>query len=325
MKKNIIYLIFVLLIVSIPIILMQAAGEEVIIKIQIRNVADDSEFILLDKNSFGIRSKVESDETATKIILTNETEEDRCLTLVFSRSLSNAEQIQFCRTHKNIPTSEYRTQEHLTPVATYGIDHLGANGQLSRHPFSAVVAREKGNETGCAVGIDLAYPAFFRTGYNEATNELFIAVDLALTKESPETTLRFVQFDFIPEYGFRGALDAYQNLFPEFFRNRIKNQGLWMPFAAISKVPQFEDFGFAVKEGNDETAWDDAHNILTFRYTEPMTWWMPLPKELPRTYDAALEHARKLADEGNTTAKALFVAGMREADGRFGHYILVLC
>jgi len=39
-----------------------------------------------------------------------------------------------------------------------------------------------------------------------------------------------------------------------------------------------EDFGFRFKEGNDETGWDDQHNILTFRYTEPMTWWMGCPR-----------------------------------------------
>ena len=31
-----------------------------------------------------------------------------------------------------------------------------------------------------------------------------------------------------------------------------------MPFAKISKVEGWEDFGFKFKEGNDETAWDDA-------------------------------------------------------------------
>ncbi|MDR2757285.1 MAG: hypothetical protein LBC20_16425, partial [Planctomycetaceae bacterium] len=292
------------------------------ISFQIRNAAVDSDFMLLDKNSFGIRSKTESNETGTQITLTNETEKDQCLTLVFSRSLQDLKNIQFCRTHQNIPTSEYRTLEHRNPFASTGMNHIGANGQLSRYPFSAVIGQKNNNKIGNAVGIDFAYPAFFRTGYNEATNELFVAVDLALTKESPETTLRFVQFDFAPEHSFRGALDTYQKLFPEFFRNRIKKQGLWMPFAAISKVPQFEDFGFAIKEGNDETAWDDAHGILTFRYTEPTTWWMALPKETPRTYEAALEHAQKLADNGNAIAKALFVSGMRDVDGRFGHRIL---
>ncbi|MDR2117127.1 MAG: hypothetical protein LBP87_12175 [Planctomycetaceae bacterium] len=292
------------------------------ISFQIRDVAGNSDFVLLDKKPFGIRSKIESNDKSTQITLTNETKENRCLTLVFSRFLNDLEHIQFCRIRKNIPTSENHTREHLNPVSAYGINHIGANGRLSQYPFSAIIGQKKGQEIGCAVGIDLAYPAFFRTGYNEATNELFVAIDLALTKESPETILRFVQFGFTPEYGFRGALDAYQRLFPEFFRNRIEKQGIWMPFAAISKVPQFEDFGFAVKEGNDETAWDDAHNILTFRYTEPMTWWMPLSNETPRTYEAALEHVQKLADKGIPIAKSLFITGMRDANGQFGHHFL---
>ena len=65
-------------------------------------------------------------------------------------------------------------------------------------------------------------------------------------------------------------------------------QGLWMPFARISQVEGWKDFGFKFKEGNNETQWDDRHGIITFRYTEPMTWWMRMPKEMPRTMDAAL-------------------------------------
>ena len=41
------------------------------------------------------------------------------------------------------------------------------------------------------------------------------------------------------------------------------------------------------------------HGILTFRYTEPMTWWMPMPKEMPRTLEAALAEARRLAGKGS--------------------------
>ena len=36
-------------------------------------------------------------------------------------------------------------------------------------------------------------------------------------------------------------------------------------------------FFFKFKEVNNETAWVDYHNIITFRYTEPMTWWMRSP------------------------------------------------
>ncbi|MDR0336185.1 MAG: hypothetical protein LBI18_03745 [Planctomycetaceae bacterium] len=291
------------------------------ISFQIRNVADDSDFILLEQNSFGIHSKIESNETTTQIVLTNETNEDRCLTLIFSRFLNDLKNVQFCQIRKNIPTSNTLTCEHTNPVTMFGMNHIKANCCLAKYPLSAVVGQKDGKNMGYALGIDLTYPAFFRTGYNEATNELFVAVDLALTKESPEMMLRFLQFGFAAESGFRGALDAYHHYFPDFFRTKIKKQGLWMPFVKISEIPQFEDFGFAFKEGINEIAWDDTHDILTFRYTEPVTWWMPLPKEMLRTYEVALKHAQKLADNGNTKAKTLFITGMRDVDGNLGHHL----
>ena len=89
-----------------------------------------------------------------------------------------------------------------------------------------------------------------------------------------------------------------------------------MPFAKISQVKGWEDFGFKFKEGNDETAWDDAHGILTFRYTEPMTWWMPMPKS-----HAADPRGRRWPrpsawpTRARREAKALFTSGYHDADG----------
>ena len=80
-------------------------------------------------------------------------------------------------------------------------------------------------------------------------------------------------------------------------------------------MKNWEDFGFQFKEGNDEPAWDDAHGITTFRYTEPMTWWMPMPSGLPRTLDSASAEARRLAGRGKPEAKALFTSGYHNADG----------
>ena len=42
----------------------------------------------------------------------------------------------------------------------------------------------------------------------------------------------------------------------------------------------------------------DAHGILTFRYTEPMTWWMALKGEGPRTLARGADEARRLASAG---------------------------
>ena len=96
-----------------------------------------------------------------------------------------------------------------------------------------------------------------------------------------------------------------------------------MPFAKISAVKGWEDFGFRFKEGDNETAWDDAHGIVTFRYTEPMTWWMRMPKDMPRTIDAALSEAKRLATEKkDPQAMALLTSGYHDEQGRYAAKLL---
>jgi hypothetical protein len=191
--------------------------------------------------------------------------------------------------------------------------NAGANGRLSLYPFAAIA---RGKE-GLLVGIDAGWPAFYRCGFNAVTRELFVAFDLGLAPEKPAARVRLVTAKFDGRLGFRGALHRYYEIFPDYFRCRTPEQGVWMPFHKISKVEGWEDFGFKFKEGNDETAWDDAHGILTFRYTEPMTWWMRMPKEMPRTIETALAEAKRLADAGRPEAKALFTSGYHDENGRF--------
>jgi len=194
-----------------------------------------------------------------------------------------------------------------------------AGGRLSRYPMAAVAD----HRPGVALGIDMACPAFYRIGYNAGTGELFLAYDIALTPERPKARVRFCQFAFESDWGFRAALARYYEIFPKAFRCRTPEQGLWMPFARISQVEGWEDFGFKFKEGNNETAWDDRHDIITFRYTEPMTWWMRMPMETPRTMEAALAEAKRLAEEkGDARAKALFTSGYHDQDGKFAARLL---
>ncbi|MEK7767100.1 MAG: hypothetical protein AAB368_12760, partial [bacterium] len=125
--------------------------------------------------------------------------------------------------------------------------------------------------------------------------------------------LRILRFDAAE--GWRSAVAAYQRAFPEAFRVRVPRQGLWMPFQAVSGIRDWEDFGFAFKEGDDETAWDDAHGLLTFRYTEPLTWWMPLKAGAPWTMAAAEVEARRRAAAGEAPAKALLASGFWDENG----------
>ncbi|MCS7304972.1 MAG: hypothetical protein NZ602_07680 [Thermoguttaceae bacterium] len=191
--------------------------------------------------------------------------------------------------------------------------NCGATGYLSRYPFGAV----RRGKQGWGIGIDMMEPAFFRVGYHGTTEELYLAYDLGLTPEKPSAKVRFCTFSFDASWGFRSALARYYEIFPRAFQCRTPQQGLWMPFAKISEVQGWEDFGFKFKEGDNEPDWDDAHGIITFRYTEPMTWWMPMPKQMPRTMEAALAEAKRLADIGNPHAKALFTSGFHNAEGQF--------
>ncbi|MCL2118595.1 MAG: hypothetical protein FWH27_09240 [Planctomycetaceae bacterium] len=282
---------------------------------QIRDVAADSDFLEMKGTPFGIASEIETDgQGLTTVTLKSGDTRDHCLTLVYAVPVP-PENLVWCE--------HPRSSLKIEPDREYMLTNLtsaGANGRLSAYPFAAVATTATPSlpaSLGRAVGIDMGMPAFFRTGYNACSGELFVAVDVALTKESPTATLRFVTFDFRGYQAFRGALAKYYELFPQDFECRTPEQGNWMPFAKISNVPNHEDFGFKFKEGNDEVAWDDAHDMITFRYTEPMTWWMSMPDNVTHDYENAVAIARKLADDGNAQAKALFTSGMHDANGRF--------
>jgi len=206
--------------------------------------------------------------------------------------------------------------EYSNPVSM----GTGATGTMAQYPFSCVC----GEGWGVGLGIDLNQPCQYRLAYNADTQQYFAAFDLALVPDSGQPSVAsfgLVLYGVDPQWGFRSAAQGYYELFPEAFACRSRQQGIWMPFSKISKVEGWEDFGFRYKEGNDETAWDDEHDILTFRYTEPSTWWMPMPKDMPRTYEAAMAEAKRIAEEGEgyaqQKAKALLVSGLHDEQGRF--------
>lgn len=124
----------------------------------------------------------------------------------------------------------------------------GANGRLLCYPLAAVAS----GSSGTGLGIDMARPAFYRIGYNSGTGELFLAYDLALTREKPSARIRLCHWTFDSTWGFAPVLARYYDLFPEAFRCRTPRQGNWMPFARISQVQNWQDFGFQFKEGDGE-------------------------------------------------------------------------
>lgn len=175
----------------------------------------------------------------------------------------------------------------------------GATGTQSLYPMAAIWD----DQTGLAIGLDMGRPAVFRTGYQAGLQRLFIAFDFGLVPETQRFPSRadfeFVLFQFDPGRGFRGAWEKYMEIFPEYFLVRSREQGLWMPFTDVSRVAGWKDFGFRYHEGNNNVPWDDRNGVLSFRYTEPMTWWMPMAPEIPRVLEQASRVRDDLAKSGS--------------------------
>ncbi len=277
---------------------------------QLRDAAEESDIYEFDEMS-ALDAELEVRETQERGAvfyggrLKNLNEHDRAVTLYYVLPIEGDGWRWLADPRREIPVQA--PQEYLQ-TSRYG---TGANGRLSRYPLAAVAR----GRIGKAIALDMSKPAFFRVGFSAGCRELYIAFDFGLVPEKKEAEFRFCTFDFDAGWGFRAALQKYYSIFPEQFRCRIPEQGIWMPFHRISEVGNWRDFGFKFKEGDNETAWDDANGMITFRYTEPQTWWMAMPKEAPRTMEAALDQARRLAEEGDARAKALFASGYHNEAG----------
>jgi len=204
---------------------------------------------------------------------------------------------------------------------------VGATGSVSLYPFGCVTAKGRGR----ALAIDpLLGPRIARIGYNASARLLYAAFDVALTRENLHNLTSngragawasVASFDVDPEWGFRSAASGYYRTFPEKFRRRAKAEGIWMPFTDPSTVENVQDFGIAYHEGDNSVATDDKLGILSFRYTEPMTWWMNMPPAMPRTYEAALAEAKRQATETNEEMRrwgqAVLNSGSYDESGKF--------
>jgi hypothetical protein len=197
----------------------------------------------------------------------------------------------------------------------------GANGKMSLYPLAAVWSER----IGLALALDMDHPAQYRLVYHAGTRQFFIAYDFGLTKDTarfPSSAgFRFVLYRFDPRWGFRAALQKYYDLFPRQFAKRVTREGVWMPFTDIAKVPGFDDFGFAFQEGAPNVAFDDQHGIASLTYVEPMSHWLAMPRDVPRTYDGALSVLNKdlagaRGKQAAEMAAATLTSGIENAEGR---------
>lgn len=247
-----------------------------------------------------------ADGATCRVTVEDRTGRDRALTLVYAWPLPAGDLVFEEDPRTAVPLADNAPQRSDAQAMGCGA------GGLNRWPFGAVSVGGR----GFALGIDTAHPAYFRTAVHPRTRLLFIAFDLGLAPEKRTAAFAFRRFTFTG--GFRGALAAYAAREPDAFKTRVPEQGIWMPFRAIKSVENWQDFGFKFKEGNDETAWDDAHGIFTFRYTEPTTWWLSMDKAhgTNRFMMAdCLAKVESLAAKGDPRAQAWRGSVMRDEDG----------
>ena len=173
----------------------------------------------------------------------------------------------------------------------YG-DAIG-RGTMSFYPLSAVNV----DNIGRGMGIDLSIPLVYRLAA-EINKGLIAEFDVAtspLTEKFPNRAFfKLCTFSFDAKWGMRSALEQYYSIFPEAFKKRVVNEGIWLPFTPLRSIPQWEDFGFAFHE----TAWnnndkkdgkelpnilsDKGTDVLSFQYTEPWDIQLPiLRKNIP--------------------------------------------
>ena len=254
-------------------------------------------------------SRLGSAASLFDVVVSDLSGQDRAVTLVYAVPIDGNAPLVW---HNDPRTSQELSPDKDTQMRETERYDIGEGG-LSRWPFGAVTSGRRAE----ALGIDGSAPAFFRVTAHAPLRQIFISFDLGLTREKKSAHFRFVRFAFPARHGFRGAFASYQALFPEMFKVRIREHGLWMPFRRISTVEGWEDFGFKVKEGDNETGWDDAHGILTFHYTEPSTWWMSMPKNLASySFEDGLREAHRLSDAGDASALAWRRSAFLDEAGR---------
>lgn len=300
--------------------------------IQIRDVKKGSDYVYVGDvktNAFPDSATVLDLAVQTKctpgpfgslvdIEIENPAQCDRCITVLYSRAVDVQNAVWYEGPRAWLPAVK---QDEYKNFGWPERNPVGATGELSYWPFGVVGGVKNGQPVGYALGITPGEPCFYRVVYNSRFGELYVAADMALTPEVPKARLRFIDFD--PKFAklssnlFRGAIQQYFNWFPEAFDRKVSKHGIWMAFRDISTVENWQDFGFRVKEGTSQIAWDDEHDILTFRYTEPMTWWMAMKKGVPRTYEAAIAQARDMAAKGNRSAQALLTSGHFDSQDRY--------
>ena len=269
--------------------------------------------------TFNARIVAEGDSLSIDAECTDVTKTDRALTIYFALPVDALgwQWGQDIRTAETLVAGrEVTNQTHV---------NVGATGGMSLYPYASI----SNGKHGIGFANQMDWPNVSRIFYNGTTKQFVIAWDIALTGKTAtwpsfNARMRCTLFRIPPAlagWGFRAATQKFYALNKDAYTRRAKADGIWMPFTDPARIQHPEDFGIAYHEGDNSLASDDALHILSFRYTEPATYWLPMPPEIPRTYADTMALIEKNANgsAGSTgdNARAVLNSGTQDEDGHY--------
>lgn len=288
----------------------------------VRDVAAESGFFGFEGDkcrALDLKLQVEVEEKGDHIRIAgqvvNTAGKERAITLVFALPVSGTG----WRWHEDVRSSQaVEGEREYVNAVNIG---TGATGDLALYPWMLI----ENGETGLMLGVDMGKPAQYRLGYSGGTGQLYVAYDFGLTEET-ESFPNAAPFAFVvartePEWGFRAAAAKYYGIYRDEFARRSPEQGIWMPFTDVSTVAGWEEFGFKYHEGINNVPFDDEAGVLSFRYTEPSTWWMRMAPEVPRTHEGVMQVLGEKSAAGDRRARAIEISGSHDGQERLQYQI----
>jgi hypothetical protein len=187
------------------------------------------------------------------------------------------------------PAGAFNTDEKYN--GGYG-DKVGT-GLMSFFPIASIST----DNVGLGWGVDMGIPVVFRLAYKPESG-MISEFDFAIAEETKKfpnrTFFKMHFFEHDPQWNMRAALEKYYQIQPEYFKKRVPQEGIWLPFASLYEIKDWEDFGFAFHELHwltidkgltpplSRIEAGKKANVLTFQYTEPWEEEIPIQRlDLP--------------------------------------------
>ena len=238
---------------------------------------------------------------------------DRALTLYFAVPVSMTHGWWWNTPRERVPLEEAVESGTLIEVP------LGARNLVSQYPLGTLSGS---SALTLSLPPDLYRPS--RILYNRVTRQFYVAFDVgvsAITENFPQSvTVEVWLYRSDPAWGFRSGLAGHYERFPTSYRRSFTNEGTWVAFADVRKVPRVSDFEIAYHEIGYDPATvkaDDTLGIPSFRYvSEPWSYWMKMPTRISNTsYAPVYNYLLTQHAQGNALATATLSSGVRDLAG----------